>query len=185
MDRHRRNRRTIPTRVGSTNPTAIPAWTNADHPHAGGEHYLWSVTFANNVGPSPRGWGARFLGCLCVRRLRTIPTRVGSTAIRGHHKPEWADHPHAGGEHDLQPGCGRLVTGPSPRGWGALPMGAQYGALQRTIPTRVGSTFNDKIPLEPVADHPHAGGEHKPRREDRTAIAGPSPRGWGAQARQS
>jgi hypothetical protein len=96
----RRQKRTIPTRVGSTARLRGSRCRSWDHPHAGGEHLCRSPRRTRRRGPSPRGWGAPGEG---------PPPRTISS-----------DHPHAGGEH-ARPGQdpGR-VFGPSPRGWGAL-----------------------------------------------------------------
>src|ERR1035441_10485257 len=91
-----------------------------------------------------------------------------------------ADHPHAGGEPSGLKIVARPITGPSPRGWGALSMDLDAVRRERTIPTRVGSTSpkTTKCPRPP--DHPHAGGEHKIEIVTIKHESGPSPRGWGA-----
>ena len=72
---------------------------------------------------------------------RTIPTRVGSTMGLEVSGFLHADHPRAGGEHVVGSRCLRDDGGPSPRGWGALSKVSAARLSERTIPTRVGSTF--------------------------------------------
>ena len=131
-----------------------------DHPHAGGEHSDLAVDFKNVSGPSPRGWGARMAAMAIPRLRRTIPTRVGSTAIGTTLPPICPDHPHAGGEHFLSAILAAIVVGPSPRGWGAPRADLRRARGGRTIPTRVGSTAGWQGALLAFPDHPHAGGEH-------------------------
>src|ERR1035438_2721362 len=50
----------------------------------------------------------------------------------------------------------------------------------RTIPTRVGSIGRNQCAGRMGPDHPHASGEHAPRRVPRPRLFGPSPREWGA-----
>ncbi len=49
--------RTIPTRVGRTSNAGNGYGIAADHPHAGGENFLFFTASPQNPGPSPRGWG--------------------------------------------------------------------------------------------------------------------------------
>ena len=74
--------------------------------------------------------------------------------------------------------------GPSPRGWGALGVGSEAYMAVRTIPTRVGRTKTVVLKELLIADHPHAGGEHKLIIGQHVPMFGPSPRGWGAQREQ-
>src|SRR5664280_1856153 len=71
--------RTIPTRVGRTQPPLRTAALPTDHPHACGENLRSWCNMSATCGPSPRVWGE-------LRRIpqhipsgRTIPTRVGRT----------------------------------------------------------------------------------------------------------
>ena len=89
------------------------------------------------------------------------------------------DHPHAGGENKHTTSPGPTTRGPSPRGWGELPVLVAVAAVPRTIPTRVGRTAGAG-PLERVPqDHPHAGGENHQQWNPHRGTSGPSPRGWG------
>src|ERR1035441_1209219 len=150
-----------------------------DHPHAGGEyHYVWGLRMFG-CGPSPRGWGIRWVWAHCCPRGRTIPTRVGNTTTFGVFGCLVADHPHAGGEYG---GYGLTAVpedGPSPRGWGIpLRLGSSDVWL-RTIPTRVGNTVGMGSLLSQRTDHPHAGGEYPALAIPEFDDFGPSPRGWG------
>src|SRR5665647_2023549 len=111
--------RTIPTRVGSTRSRQRCSGLRTDHPHAGGEHPAVRVVVGKSGGPSPRGWGAPIAVVRTTKRPRTIPTRVGSTEPAGQSFHDWADHPHAGGEHGISQWSFCHQCGPSPRGWGA------------------------------------------------------------------
>ena len=117
---------------------------------------------ACTVGPSPRGWGDTE-----TLRLRT--------SLR-------ADHPHAGGENSTPCAEDRMLPGPSPRGWGERLQIAAMQRERRTIPTRVGRTFNRRSQYQRTTDHPHARGENGDPRRFRLFADGPSPRGWGEPA---
>ena len=132
--------RTIPTRVGSTSAMSATRLASADHPHAGGEHANEAMTFNLSSGPSPRGWGAPPHLDFYHPPPRTIPTRVGSTAMSEASEACSSDHPHAGGEHVNSRGRPENGYGPSPRGWGAPCRHDAGRNAKRTIPTRVGST---------------------------------------------
>ena len=110
---------------------------------------------------------------------RTIPTRVGRTAVPLISNSITSDHPHAGGENlaiqdGLVPACG-----PSPRGWGEPSNGWVLPTLPRTIPTRVGRTRWIMAAEISRPDHPHAGGENISHHQPSKLMCGPSPRGWG------
>ena len=182
--RDARQCRTIPTRVGSTQPIKNSLTLSPDHPHAGGEHCKPRTRNEDGTGPSPRGWGAQRSPTRCRPGPRTIPTRVGSTYLRSRAIPVNPDHPHAGGEHLVPLASANSRSGPSPRGWGALPKGRPIPQPPRTIPTRVGSTGGVQIVTGKAADHPHAGGEHLSEAVAAGGDAGPSPRGWGARKRR-
>ena len=119
--------RTIPTRVGRTLRTAADMAPEADHPHAGGENRFSSDPTNRRPGPSPRGWGEQVPLAGDGKRQRTIPTRVGRTESSSWRRSLRTDHPHAGGENRQGRGKGEGVTGPSPRGWGELPVEPKAG----------------------------------------------------------
>ena len=160
--------RTIPTRVGKTSSTRRSWELTADHPHAGGENRWRDARDEIEFGPSPRGWGKPYPARQAGLASRTIPTRVGRTAIASRAPPQWPDHPHAGGENQRRgkarasrpadhPHAGGENSsqcrwqnpwlGPSPRGWGEP--GDMYvkQAKARTIPTRVGRTQRPGLTL--------------------------------------
>src|ERR1035437_3854092 len=135
-----KRKRTIPTRVGSTFHQLHLCPKDSDHPHAGGEHMRVDYHVLAQDGPSPRGWGALPANDASGMNPRTIPTRVGSTTEKVAAPRDPSDHPHAGGEHNHIPTAMGMVSGPSPRGWGARFQRETPALLFRTIPTRVGST---------------------------------------------
>ncbi len=152
--------RTIPTRVGKTEPVLLVSSMEADHPHARGENTSQLVTAEKVNGPSPRAWGKHssddglLLGC------RTIPTRVGKTPSSGLSSTMSADHPHARGENKSGARTAKPTDGPSPRAWGKLRRRATARMLDRTIPTRVGKTQSNLTSENIQSDHPHARGEN-------------------------
>ncbi len=175
----RRRNRTIPTRVGRTSWGWPRGRSRADHPHAGGENLPRLPGAGSYTGPSPRGWGEPLRYPLPHLVWRTIPTRVGRTAVDESCEVPLADHPHAGGENRDTTRMVCLRSGPSPRGWGERGRWRARRGAGRTIPTRVGRTLSSGVAMLVMPDHPHAGGENE--REDSQAVlqAGPSPRGWG------
>ena len=70
----------------------------AGHPHAGGENKLEILSASLENGPSPRGWGKRWLFIAVLVCFRAIPTRVGKTKLEFAAGKQSAGHPHAGGE---------------------------------------------------------------------------------------
>ncbi len=171
--------RTIPTRVGRTSRMRWRVSAPADHPHAGGENSAPKLRDALFHGPSPRGWGEQAEWQLASSSTRTIPTRVGRTAVRVVRPARMADHPHAGGENRNADKNPLWISGPSPRGWGEQEKAAQGQSERRTIPTRVGRTAPVLSPQAPRPDHPHAGGENDCIHAKAGVARGPSPRGWG------
>ena len=111
-------KRTIPTRVGKTAGRQLVLIPRADHPHAGGENRQVVHPERLHGGPSPRGWGKRQRFDAFKMRHRTIPTRVGKTIRVAPMNSESPDHPHAGGENDVNRDAQHFKFGPSPRGWG-------------------------------------------------------------------
>ena len=73
--------RTIPTRVGRTRPRGCVARVSPDHPHARGENRGARIKRSPQNGPSPRAWGELGAQPLDYLQPRTIPTRVGRTAL--------------------------------------------------------------------------------------------------------
>ena len=133
--------RTIPTRVGNTSTVSRSISAFADHPHAGGEYPAALVTPLNGFGPSPRGWGIQSQRNGQSPQSRTIPTRVGNTWGQAARRTKSSDHPHAGGEYNGVQESRIAQLGPSPRGWGIRHQKMRRGMPRRTIPTRVGNTY--------------------------------------------
>ncbi len=179
----RRQRRTIPTRVGRTVSTTWVSTCTADHPHARGENVGTFRPENASLGPSPRAWGEPKRPAPLSFRNRTIPTRVGRTEEASTVLVQKSDHPHARGEngirlHEIVP-----CIGPSPRAWGERGHTPRKGRVARTIPTRVGRTETRTTYISDDADHPHARGENLPRERRRLRERGPSPRAWGERTR--
>ncbi len=152
--------RTIPTRVGRTSPRPALRPILTDHPHARGENLFHASPATAIAGPSPRAWGEQEPGPQRCATPRTIPTRVGRTAVMPHVRVVSPDHPHARGEN--LPICSHktLFPGPSPRAWGERAAVVFTGNKSRTIPTRVGRTPQRHRWHAQTADHPHARGEN-------------------------
>ncbi len=72
--------RFIPTPVGSTGALARIGVGGAVHPHARGEHRDTNKRVVEDIGSSPRPWGALPAGGGLSEWRRFIPTPVGSTA---------------------------------------------------------------------------------------------------------
>ena len=171
--------RTIPTRVGRTCVARFRSSPRSDHPHAGGENLIVAPLVNLERGPSPRGWGELREVANRLAVLRTIPTRVGRTALPLSRAVCAADHPHAGGENHSALMRISAPFGPSPRGWGELADLLAPPPPRRTIPTRVGRTGRNRVSCSTYSDHPHAGGENRHRSTSSSCMSGPSPRGWG------
>ncbi len=173
--------RFIPTHVGNTTRDDGSFICGAVHPHACGEHMRGNGRFRIPCGSSPRMWGThRFVDRIC-RINRFIPTHVGNTGpITVSYKPVPV-HPHACGEHSPK---GQMIlnsNGSSPRMWGTLKGGEWLFHQNRFIPTHVGNTPADPLPLPGVSVHPHACGEHPLSPPDLVVILGSSPRMWGTR----
>ncbi len=133
-----RRSRSIPTRVGTTAGVNTEKAREAVHPHACGDYLTKTGPPKIQIGPSPRVWGLqvgrgrpsrhrgpspRVWGLLPedpqgAVRVRSIPTRVGTTdrirpRILGH-----TVHPHACGDYPEPDGAYGTIAGPSPRVWG-------------------------------------------------------------------
>ncbi len=72
-------RRSIPTRVGTTEGKEWLTVREAVHPHACGDYFLGGCESFHLHGPSPRVWGLLDLAPLPHPAHRSIPTRVGTT----------------------------------------------------------------------------------------------------------
>jgi len=111
--------------------------------------------------------------------FRFIPTRVGNTVAPPHRIPRLPVHPHACGEHFLNPCSEASRVGSSPRVWGTHCKPLPNNLSDRFIPTRVGNTWPFRAPKPTSTVHPHACGEHGPLYRVEIAFIGSSPRVWG------
>ena len=89
--------RTIPTRVGKTDPVS----RRPDHPHTRGENARHNTRQPiSDLGPSPHAWGKHR-----AKRIRA---------------PDVGPSPHAWGKLSTIHSCSCEVVGPSPHAWGKL-----------------------------------------------------------------
>src|SRR5690554_306221 len=130
------------------------------HPHACGEHGPAGRLPAAGRGSSPRMWGTHKGSCMYRPVGRFIPTHVGNTADGTIYNRDASVHPHACGEHREWFETENYFAGSSPRMWGTR-VDRDHDALEaRFIPTHVGNTLLPSSPLQVLAVHPHACGEH-------------------------
>ncbi len=192
-------RRSIPTRVGTTQSGLHHRALLPVHPHACGDYWAALRAERDRRGPSPRVWGLRRPPGLSVwragpsprvwglrprwrdltRRKRSIPTRVGTTPAWPTPTARPSVHPHACGDYPVRRTKTGPHIGPSPRVWG-LRNGSSFQAMHsRSIPTRVGTTGMKLDEFYTVAVHPHACGDYTPSPVHFPPSSGPSPRVWG------
>ncbi len=131
-------------------------------------------------GSSPRMWGAVVRGARGGRRLRFIPTHVGSSESKHLLRSRGSVHPHACGEQNHGERCPVSGGGSSPRMWGAGRRSMPQGRSRRFIPTHVGSSLVSASTRASHPVHPHACGEQLYTRVSPSAFFGSSPRMWGA-----
>ena len=132
--------RFIPTPVGNTASAGRGTRFRSVHPHACGEH---SMAFWSNriiTGSSPRLWGTRQHPALRTKCERFIPTPVGNTLPAGSSFERNPVHPHACGEHTVEPWMGNTADGSSPRLWGTPAHELRNDPMRRFIPPPVGNT---------------------------------------------
>ena len=110
--------RFIPTHVGNTNPHRNPVISRPVHPHACGEHELFSAVGTSSCGSSPRMWGTLVGYLQNIKIKRFIPTHVGNTSGLTAPTRTTPVHPHACGEHIRLLFCFAGFFGSSPRMWG-------------------------------------------------------------------
>ena len=131
--------RIIPTRMGTRTGqyTDLPGYK--DHPHAYGDKSSRTNTAQKILGSSPRVWGQGLTKHICKKRLRIIPTRMGtSDYIINKILIIW-DHPHAYGDKpDTLEKTGNIEKS-SPRVWGQAIIAGTMLVLSRIIPTRMGT----------------------------------------------
>ena len=130
-------------------------------------------------GSSPRVWGTRYLGSLCLCLCRFIPTGVGNAITAYVTIGCVAVHPHGCGER-ICAGVNPLSTaGSSPRVWGTPDTGQARHITHRFIPTGVGNAPLNASTLFSTPVHPHGCGERPMPVFKRLSGAGSSPRVWG------
>ena len=152
-----------------------------DHPHACGDKYQ-SRCYQDFIrGSSPRVWGQ-------VKRSRSpfnvawiIPTRVGTSPVSRWRKSCREDHPHACGDKHHSSALPPFRIGSSPRVWGQVYDCSRDCAINRIIPTRVGTRRTIFQAKRNTRDHPHACGDKIIRRFKHSLYAGSSPRVWGQE----
>ena len=163
------------TRTGQY--TDLPGYK--DHPHAYGDKSSRTNTAQKILGSSPRVWGQGLTKHICKKRLRIIPTRMGtSDYIINKILIIW-DHPHAYGDKLKSEVFLFKISGSSPRVWGQeFPM-TEYEEEDRIIPTRMGTRGKNAYKCYDLWDHPHAYGDKKKINTVANQIEGSSPRVWG------
>ena len=133
----------------------------------------------NNKGSSPRVWGQVNIFFKLLRRVRIIPTRVGTSYYPNLTKNLCRDHPHACGDKSPLQQTVIQKPGSSPRVWGQVPKNTLRFPCAGIIPTRVGTrifkTSSDTI----KKDHPHACGDKSAPANIIQKGVGSSPRVWG------
>ena len=116
--------RSIPTCVGTTQPTAPHEAHGRVHPHVRGDYVVPRGAGFHQAGPSPRAWGLLRPPIRCGSGYRSIPTCVGTTPRSRTIEGRPGVHPHVRGDY-LWPFFSVTVTrGPSPRAWGLQHGGA-------------------------------------------------------------
>ena len=166
--------------MGSTRLFSRLHIARAAHPHVCGEHFGGGLDFFEDVGSSPRVWGALLQVFLAGRFWRLIPTCVGSTALASESGAGRSAHPHVCGEHAVTVPTIAGNTGSSPRVWGARRTCSKFLLAVRLIPTCVGSTLRTLPRKDSSAAHPHVCGEHGRVVYWGDQKSGSSPRVWGA-----
>ena len=151
--------RSIPTRVGISPTHATWKASTPVHPHARGDFVADGVILYARFGPSPRAWG--FQGAREVARpiLRSIPTRVGISALADGSPATDPVHPHARGDFVNDVDDLNSQDGPSPRAWGFHGEVLRHGPADRSIPTRVGISCVGPGAKGRLPVHPHARGD--------------------------
>ena len=174
-----RERRIIPTRMGTRVILIDPLYSTTDHPHAYGDKKRVIHVCVLLKGSSPRVWGQ--VGSLFDRPTlkRIIPTRMGTRSFRNYRQRTAGDHPHAYGDKALAMPALPCHSGSSPRVWGQGIPKIKDLIPTRIIPTRMGtSEFAVRVKKD-KKDHPHAYGDKQRLYCVYQHDAGSSPRVWG------
>ena len=139
----------IPTRVGTSGIVALQADDLWDHPHACGDKLFGMPSCVKASGSSPRVWGQVNIFFKLLRRVRIIPTRVGTSYYPNLTKNLCRDHPHACGDKSPLQQTVIQKPGSSPRVWGQGREKHTPPQEMRIIPTRVGTrsdTLTSRFP---------------------------------------
>ena len=108
-----------------------------------------------------------------------IPTRVGTSVNPPYHICINMDHPHACGDKVKIAFPDSNILGSSPRVWGQAFTDSFSSAMERIIPTRVGTSALKHSSSVLYVDHPHACGDKEILPCPVRCCAGSSPRVWG------
>ena len=130
-----------------------------DHPHAYGDKRMLILRVCVLIGSSPRVWGQVKAARDKVHDIGIIPTRMGTRPILSINISSSEDHPHAYGDKSIKVLKGCNTIGSSPRVWGQAIFANRMKALNRIIPTRMGTSFKFQNILFKTQDHPHAYGD--------------------------
>ena len=171
--------RFIPTPVGNMSASISRRIFRQVHPHACGEHPALGNRRRCGLGSSPRLWGTWDRARRGGACSRFIPTPVGNIAVRYQMPRREPVHPHACGEHSGWEKFDPRGRGSSPRLWGTLADAKPLISQCRFIPTPVGNMRRQRAKSRLKKVHPHACGEHRPRRGQCARRDGSSPRLWG------
>ncbi len=149
------------------------------HPHVRGEYLIGIFVPFNADGSSPRAWGIRHKKNIENLSVWFIPTCVGNTKTKILYYFLKLVHPHVRGEYFIINSRGQYGSGSSPRAWGIpvlMPFRFQYFWF---IPTCVGNTRFDAVPISIFLVHPHVRGEYVWGACNGFLSGGSSPRAWG------
>ena len=124
-------------------------------------------------------WGQEAQLTRIEKRLRIIPTRVGTRTVQPLPASAGGDHPHACGDKNPLYNKSVVKEGSSPRVWGQASWNKIFEEFPRIIPTRVGTRIKNCCICQRVKDHPHACGDKLSLARPRVIAVGSSPRVWG------
>src|SRR5581483_4814424 len=93
-----RERRSTPTRVGTTSTRAAATPSRTVHPHARGDDKARRRPWSSATGPPPRAWGRHVADALGAAPQRSTPTRVGTNGASSCSAIPSAVHPHPRGD---------------------------------------------------------------------------------------
>ena len=149
------------------------------HPHVCGDYIGNILPHCVSLGSSPRVWGLRPGAPGVRRRVRFIPTCVGTTSPQSTRTFSVSVHPHVCGDYVDLVGARDTVLGSSPRVWGLLRYTVISLGIPRFIPTCVGTTDDEGPDPAHLSVHPHVCGDYRASAPPARAFHGSSPRVWG------